>query len=661
MVFFCLALLIRIIALSRADLWIDEILFVNLSNPPLTPLGIVSLYYKQFVVIHHFPFPSVVQNIFLWMMNPFVEDLDHAEGLQRLPAVVWGSLTVPVLYLLARQLVRTHIAIMAALMMSLFIFPVYYSREAYYYAPLMFFAVSSFYFITHILTHKRVKKRFYILLFASFLLSTYSHMGGVFVPLIFCLFCSCLLLANRYPPLHARLISRKVYLKLWGISFASMLSALPFYLQLFGESGVSQPATRTSIGLLLYDYFGKLFLGVSWPAGVILVLVLFSGFYAAICSREHRVIRRTFLSFFAVLFVALFWTLSITKYNARYLWVVTPVFYIVFALGVDQWGHWIAMIMPRRIKIRDEHIVYVIFGMILSVHLFLFLPVCYQLPAKLINYGGVAKWLVANTKPGTPYLLDECHEFRFMPGYFQTPGRIPACSFSTKPGLEGEQEYRKNFKTFVTRFPEAYWVESWYHLQGSKEVYGEWNWPYKHFRRRFDVLNTPIKKLSDRGLSPQDRYYIDLIDERNYRTPIRYNTAEDIEKIAREEGEPVLLTYEGWQCAQVQQGVYVRVSTRNFLPIHVKTLGEEPVKGNFVLVGFIIAESGEYEVHSFWNKQGLGSSKRSAGSFWTLETPELLINPGENKFMWGVSGGVKKINAIALYSTTFVPSQEEGR
>lgn len=138
----CIILLgvgLRFYRLSYQSLWTDEIFTyrgasANLSKIILEPdvnLSIQPLYYT----IVHF----------------FIRPTENQEALLRLPSVVFGSLSILLIYFIVRNWLGNGGAILSAMIMAVSPFHVWYSQEARPYAMLIFLGLLSIWFLQKLL------------------------------------------------------------------------------------------------------------------------------------------------------------------------------------------------------------------------------------------------------------------------------------------------------------------------------------------------------------------------------------------------------------------------------------------------------------------------------------------------------------------------------
>ena len=125
--FTLLGLAVRLYRLDARGLWFDEVTFaysVRL-NTPGEVLHLNSLFGDQ----------SPLSFFLTWL----VRGLGGSEWVVRLPFVIAGTLTIPAIYLLGRELARPRVGLVAALLFALSPFAVFYSQDAHPYAPLLLF------------------------------------------------------------------------------------------------------------------------------------------------------------------------------------------------------------------------------------------------------------------------------------------------------------------------------------------------------------------------------------------------------------------------------------------------------------------------------------------------------------------------------------------
>jgi uncharacterized membrane protein len=123
----------RVYSLGHASLWFDEIWSWRVSNQ--SNLGGVFQMLKEDI---HLPSYFVVTFFFLKLFG-------DGEFAMRLPAAIFGILSVPALYILGRRIFGRLVGLMAALMLIFSEFGFYYSQEARPYTMMLFLGIVTSY------------------------------------------------------------------------------------------------------------------------------------------------------------------------------------------------------------------------------------------------------------------------------------------------------------------------------------------------------------------------------------------------------------------------------------------------------------------------------------------------------------------------------------
>lgn len=649
------AFLVRVLYLGRADLWCDEILFVNLSMPPLGPVEIFQTAYEKFLVVTHLPFAEIVQNILLRILAPLDPDISHNPFLQRFPAVLWGAFTVPMYHLLARRVLRPAAAWVATGMMMLFLYPVFFSREAYFYSPLMFLATAYLVVYVDALSGRRVGWPMWVLFGLSALGMAFVHITGA---LMLCLTLVGLVVAwvlNRPDEDGQRPAApRTLYLAV-GLTALALLAVSPFFLKLVTHESPLNYPEGISWFSILYDIVGKWFMGNLPTLHLLGWVVFLAGMPFLLRRGEQHMVRRILFGLLVVGLLILTTSTFRTQYWARYFACLSPVAYLVFTAGLDELaglpGRWLPSWQARR-----GRVFLVLAGLVLGTHALFFLPQYYQLPAKGVNYGGIARWVNDNVPPGKPYLLESGYELRFVSQFHATPQRIAACPYIHGPDPEEVQRLRASHEAFIRQFPESPWIESARHGMKEGMDLGDWEWPHQHFRQRHDIENNPLRRMSNWGIWMQSIGA--KVDLNSISTPVWHNTLDDLEAIARERGDRVLLDFSSWGTMQFDRGRYARYTRPPSGDITLTTLtGDQPARGKLVLTG-TIAGTGESLHHQLMTGTNiLQRFRQPAGRLGRMETPVLEFAPGEHTLTWRLEPGQELLaQGLLLNTLQFVPS-----
>jgi mannosyltransferase len=130
---FSVALVLRLIGLSRRPFWYDEIQSMVFSHLPLGDM-------LQSVVIFDPHPPLYYLQLHFWIL------LGTSEAWARLNSVLWSILAAAALFLLCRKLFSFEFALCSTLIFVVMPMNVFYAQEVRMYSMLMCLAVGSFYF-----------------------------------------------------------------------------------------------------------------------------------------------------------------------------------------------------------------------------------------------------------------------------------------------------------------------------------------------------------------------------------------------------------------------------------------------------------------------------------------------------------------------------------
>jgi len=140
-----LAAILRFQAIGEKSLWLDEIMTVQKAS---MPYGRMIAAIKQ-----HDAHPPLFQTVeWLWLL------LGHGDGFARIPSAIAGVASVWLVYLIARRLLSRRAALIAAALMTVSYFHIYYSQEARLHSLVVAIVLAQTYVLIRIL-HQRGKAR----------------------------------------------------------------------------------------------------------------------------------------------------------------------------------------------------------------------------------------------------------------------------------------------------------------------------------------------------------------------------------------------------------------------------------------------------------------------------------------------------------------------
>lgn len=136
--------ILRLISLNQS-LWLDEAINV-LATQKFSLLGMISEYAKA-------DFHPPLFFIILWIWTNF---FGIGEVVVRIPSVIFGILTIYIIYLLGRKLHSKTLGLFSALLLAINPLHIYYSQEARMYALTTLAVVLNFFLLSKLLKRERV-------------------------------------------------------------------------------------------------------------------------------------------------------------------------------------------------------------------------------------------------------------------------------------------------------------------------------------------------------------------------------------------------------------------------------------------------------------------------------------------------------------------------
>jgi 4-amino-4-deoxy-L-arabinose transferase-like glycosyltransferase len=646
-----LSLMLRLLYMGRADLWQDEIGFLNISQPSASPWTVFLAYWNHCVSIAQLPLAGVLQNLYIHLLG---QKMVSNYFWLRFPEAVLGTLSVLGVFKLADLVADRTAAWMAGFFMAVFLYPIYYSRELYCYAHVLCFSSFGLYFWVRSLSFSSWKNWLPAWFFLAAL--GLSHFAGSFliaatgtVAGIWWLF----YLFVQKDPVRARTAFFAALM-----CAAAMLPVLPYWIRIFTNANPHMAShSLLPLSAILNDGVVKMFMGeqtvmaaLSWlffVLGLIWLSVRFKKMPAMVSLAGVMLLTMVLLTVV---------TKNSQYLSARYFSPVAAPAYVVFALGILALPRW--LIKKERVGI---WIALTCGGVLIAIHALFYLPPYYRLTAKSVDFGIVAQWLNKNLQPGQPYLMESAYELRWVGGYYKTPGLIGATPYVHGNGPEEARRLHESQQQFMQRFPEAPFVESAHHNWEKPE--GVWPWPHQFHARRIQLRNEPLRALVRLGIYPGLPH--EAVTDYSYVTDIYYSTPEDIAQKAKERAAAIF-RWAGWICTPYAQNPRTRIveygwstqgASRN---LQLENLRGTPLKGRIQLELAVGAPPGAVDVYLRLPQSAPVTFRRSAGQFQPLETSEMELPADGLNLQMGVSGArAASVQGILIRDAQFVQAGEQ--
>ncbi|HEY7535959.1 MAG TPA: glycosyltransferase family 39 protein, partial [Thermodesulfobacteriota bacterium] len=168
---------LRLYELGSNSLWFDEAISVWFSSKSLGTILI-----KQ-------PSGDVHPPLYYLLLNLWIGTFGSGEFEVRLLSVIFGVLSIPLLYIIVKRLFGTLPALISTLLLAISPLHIYHSQEARMYSSVTFFALSSIFFMVEMLCigqeiRQTKKTIFYSIGYIfSTVLALYCHNVAILLPL----------------------------------------------------------------------------------------------------------------------------------------------------------------------------------------------------------------------------------------------------------------------------------------------------------------------------------------------------------------------------------------------------------------------------------------------------------------------------------------------
>lgn len=319
------ALIARVAASLDKSFWFDEAISWSFAKQDISQL------LQATASDNHPPFYYLFLHFWL--------KLNQSEIFLRFPSIVFGLISVFLIYLIGKKLINEKVGISSAVLMALSPLHVYFSAETRMYSLWTLEIFVSFYFFLKILDHPK-KNINYLLFNISFLLALYTHYFSLLFLLSLDLF---LLQFSKYHRqlkmiLFTQALAGLVFLP-WLILVLNNQHPAPWQIPIWW--GI--PATFLSFILgglgaaTLKDFFAP---STSLTIKGFFAAVSLFFFALAILGFLRKTKEETkqiffFLLIFPVLLTVLL-SLAIPLYSPRSLIIFSPFFYLLVSLGLEK-------------------------------------------------------------------------------------------------------------------------------------------------------------------------------------------------------------------------------------------------------------------------------------------------------------------------------------
>lgn len=411
---------LRVFDLAKQSFWYDEAFSVYLAR---FDLGTITARTAA----------DIQPPLYYYLLNLWMAVAGDSEFAVRFLSLVFGVLTVPLVYVLARRLFNSTAALFAALIATFSALYLWYSQEARMYTLITFLGLLSGYALVRALAPspvaKRAGARWWLVFALANIAAIYTHYFA-FALLAFQFLYAFYIIASRRAPLHA--------LRNLVVAFAAILVAflpwVPFMLNRLGEDAsyfrgdlkldeaVRHILINFSVGESVLENIAQ-YIAVGWLVVLVLVLLAY-----LLSNRKSDSRTNPFSASGGLVFSILYLVIPLAlllflfsrnpKFNARYLMLASPGLYLLLGAGLA--SLWRFMQSRRMIaRVVSGALLVLTFGFLLATSLYAVTNAYFDPAFTKADFRGVANFISANAQGDEAIILTSGHLFPAFDYYYR--------------------------------------------------------------------------------------------------------------------------------------------------------------------------------------------------------------------------------------------------
>jgi len=302
-----LALSLRLWGIGSESYWLDEVNSVRRAEQPfLESMNLV-------ISDVHLPFYTV-------LLNPWVHLFGNSEIAARSLSLVFGVISVYVIFLLGKKLFNEKTGIYSSILLAVSSIAIYYSQEARNYTLYLLLTMLSFYFYLNLLEENSWKNK--ILYFIPSLLMIYTHLFSLLALFVQNIYYLIKNYKNKNNLIHWFSVQAVL-----GILF------IPWINITLTQSKKAELLSWISIDLMkiyytFFDFFNH-----------IIIFLIFIGLLIYVI-KKHKIEKNMLLlglwALLPIISVIVYSFLFTSLYQTRYLLFTLPAFYLIFAWVISK-------------------------------------------------------------------------------------------------------------------------------------------------------------------------------------------------------------------------------------------------------------------------------------------------------------------------------------
>jgi hypothetical protein len=410
---FLAAVLVRLYRVGAPEFWGDEILFLRMCQPGLSVWAVIVDHLRSFGYIGHLPATAVLTN--LGMQWQGVHTLGEITPFAaRLPSLVLGCLSLPVLaWWVLRVTRRVECGLMALALGAFSFMHIWHSRDAYYYAGQLLFALLTLLFWTNLARRAEGRQLWRWAGYAtSVVMLAFSHPAGLalLVPLSLVSLALAALFRQHW----------RWYLLMGAVGLVVCITLA----LMAGKPGGPGPWTdilRFPAWVVVTDLVDHFGFG---PGNLRLVLsaaaLLLGGWWLV---RSKEPVALGLMALVPLVFLAIHVGGKTMAYAPKYFLLLWPFFTLLLATMLGR--------VVTLLQARFRWLALGLMSLLLAVNVVPGVAILYDLKGRWNYMGTLCRTLDEKLDAGTICLWDGGHATRFIPGFYSpqkpfTFGALPS-------------------------------------------------------------------------------------------------------------------------------------------------------------------------------------------------------------------------------------------
>jgi len=398
--------MLRLFRLDYKSFWVDEIFSISISRAeiryvlldPMNP----PLYY---FILHIFMFFGI------------------NEITARLPSVIFGILSIPLIYKVGDSLFGQKIGLISSFLLSISAMHIYFSQEARTYALSTFFSLMSLFVCFS--AAKRKDVNLWIIFAISSLIGALTHYYMLFIPIIGILFFAYTSLRDRSSIGRMNRILRKTKKRTLVLSLSAVIVCIvsfQFFLKALNLMGAGTAFLGWGLKpeTFILDLFGPFSGGLFGPVifeGNILPFILFFtffliGLYASFRRFKEQTVLLIMWIFFPTLVIFIFTIIFQSSIaSVKYMMFILPAYIVAVSKGIDVFGNKIAGLLEKIssnqfLQLRRETTVILLIIVVFVGASIPSLQSYYALSSMGCDWRSVAQYLKTNVHAGDIIIIE---------------------------------------------------------------------------------------------------------------------------------------------------------------------------------------------------------------------------------------------------------------